>query len=127
MMKAPLWVNVCLEVTGWSPTSFFFKYHWNFHILIIKKHVPYWQSIIPSSVSDRVKVVVQHEHSGADFRERKSYVSICFRSLCCWRHLGEKGHTQTSSGQDEGNQFQAPKAQTRSVNQSLLPFGFLAV
>lgn len=34
---------------------------------------------------------------------------------------------QTSSGQDEENQFQSPKAQTRCVSQSLLPFGFLAV
>ena len=41
--------------------------------------------------------------------------------------LGKRITHQASSGQDEENQFQSPKAQTKGVNQSLLPFGFLAV
>lgn len=55
--------------------------------------LPHWQYIIPSSVSDRIGTAPTGTSWCWFQRKSKCCISICFRPLCCWRHLEEKGHT----------------------------------
>lgn len=72
-----------------NPTSSFFKCHWNLHILVIKNFLPQWRYKMPRSVS-------RHGPAWTYWCWFQKGSEHCFRihlrSLCCWRHLGEKDH-----------------------------------